>query len=137
MTLGNMRANGVRSLDVSCWQCHHRAIMSADPWSDDVPVPTFGPRMVCTNCGIIGADVRPHWHEQPLREASQRRQWWQQGSPRGRSHGLLPCTSEPEPREAAASHFLFRSEKYGFHFIGTAVCGDPLFELTQPPAVYL
>jgi hypothetical protein len=32
MTLGNMRANGVRSLDVSCWQCHHRAIMSADPW---------------------------------------------------------------------------------------------------------
>jgi hypothetical protein len=42
MTLGNMRANGVRSLDVSCWQCHHRAILSADPWSDDVPVPTFG-----------------------------------------------------------------------------------------------
>ena len=31
MTLGNMRANGVRSLDVSCWQCHHRAVMSADP----------------------------------------------------------------------------------------------------------
>jgi hypothetical protein len=33
MTLGNMRANGVRSLEVSCWQCHqchHRAIMSAD-----------------------------------------------------------------------------------------------------------
>jgi TPR repeat protein len=23
MTLGNMRANGVRSLDVSGWQCHH------------------------------------------------------------------------------------------------------------------
>jgi hypothetical protein len=53
MTLGNMRANGVRSLDVCCWICHHRAIMSADPWSDDVPVPTFGPRMVCTRCGII------------------------------------------------------------------------------------
>jgi hypothetical protein len=64
MTLGNMRANGVRSLDVSCWQCHHRAIMSADPWSDDVPVPTFGPRMVCTRCGIIGADARPNWQEQ-------------------------------------------------------------------------
>jgi hypothetical protein len=27
MTLGNMRANGVRSLDVCCWVCHHRAIM--------------------------------------------------------------------------------------------------------------
>jgi hypothetical protein len=24
MTLGKMRANGVRSLAVSCWQCHHR-----------------------------------------------------------------------------------------------------------------
>jgi hypothetical protein len=25
MALGNTRANGVRSLDVCCWQCHHRA----------------------------------------------------------------------------------------------------------------
>jgi hypothetical protein len=24
-----------------------------------VPVPTLGPRMVCTRCGIIGADARP------------------------------------------------------------------------------
>jgi hypothetical protein len=38
MTLGNMRANGVRSLDVCCWLCHHRAILSADPWPDHVPV---------------------------------------------------------------------------------------------------
>jgi hypothetical protein len=30
MTLGNMRANGVRSLDVCCWLCHHRAILSAE-----------------------------------------------------------------------------------------------------------
>jgi hypothetical protein len=29
MTLGNMRANGVRSLDVCCWQCHHEAVVSA------------------------------------------------------------------------------------------------------------
>jgi hypothetical protein len=58
MTLGDMRANGVRSLDVSCWNCHHRAIVSANPWPDDVPAPTFGPRMVYTSCGIIGADVR-------------------------------------------------------------------------------
>jgi hypothetical protein len=33
----------------------------ADPWLDDVPVPSFGPRMVCTRCGIIGADARPNW----------------------------------------------------------------------------
>jgi hypothetical protein len=61
MTLGNMRANGVRSLDVSCWLCHHRAILSAEPWPDHVPVPAFEPRMVCTVWGIIGADARPHW----------------------------------------------------------------------------
>jgi len=55
MTLGNMRANGVRSLDVSCWICHHRTILNAQRWSDDVPVPSFGPRMLCNRCGIIGA----------------------------------------------------------------------------------
>jgi hypothetical protein len=43
MTLGNMRANGVRSLAVSCHLCHHEAVLSADSWPDDVPVPTFGP----------------------------------------------------------------------------------------------
>jgi hypothetical protein len=29
----------------------------------DVTVPSFGPRMVCTKCGTIGADVRPNWME--------------------------------------------------------------------------
>jgi hypothetical protein len=52
MTLGNMRANGVRSLDVSCWQCHHRTILRADPWPDDVPVPSFGHTH----------GVHPMWH---------------------------------------------------------------------------
>jgi|ERR1700722_6180309 hypothetical protein len=61
MTLGNMRQLGVRSLDVSCWQCHHQAVLSADRWPDDVAVPTLGPRMVCTRCGIVGADARPNW----------------------------------------------------------------------------
>jgi hypothetical protein len=27
------------------------------------PVQAFGPRMVCTGCGIIGADARPNWRE--------------------------------------------------------------------------
>jgi hypothetical protein len=75
MTLDNMRANGVRSLEVSCWQCHHRAIMNAEPWPDHVPVPTFGPRMVCTCCGITGADARPNWREQPARESLTGVQW--------------------------------------------------------------
>jgi hypothetical protein len=27
MTLGNMRENGVRRLNVSCWICHHAAVL--------------------------------------------------------------------------------------------------------------
>jgi len=37
--------------------------VDASSWSDAVPVPTFVPRMVCTKCGAIGADVRPNWRE--------------------------------------------------------------------------
>jgi hypothetical protein len=44
MTLGNRRANGVRSVLVSCWICHHGAVLSS---------------------GIVGADARPNWKEQP------------------------------------------------------------------------
>jgi hypothetical protein len=48
MTLCHMRKLDVRSLDLSCRICPHRAVPSADRWPDDVAVPTFGPRMVCT-----------------------------------------------------------------------------------------
>ena len=27
------------------------------------PVPAFSPRIVCTRCGMIGADARPNWSE--------------------------------------------------------------------------
>src|ERR1700731_2281185 len=54
-------------LAVSCAICHHEATLNVEAWSDDVPVPTFGPRMVCTRCGIIGADARPNWKEQVTR----------------------------------------------------------------------
>jgi hypothetical protein len=37
MTLGNVRANGVRTLHVSCPLRRHRAILSADPWPSHVP----------------------------------------------------------------------------------------------------
>jgi hypothetical protein len=73
MTLGNIRELGVRSLAVSCWQCHHQAVLGADRWPDDVAAPTFGP--VCTSCGIVGADTRPNWKEQPARESLTGVQW--------------------------------------------------------------
>jgi hypothetical protein len=38
MMLGNVRANGVRSIAVSCWQCHHEAVLSADRWPGHMAV---------------------------------------------------------------------------------------------------
>jgi DNA-directed RNA polymerase subunit RPC12/RpoP len=63
MTLQNMRQNGVRSLDVQCNQCRHRVIVKVDHLRGDLTVLSFGPRMVCTKCGTVGADVRPNWTE--------------------------------------------------------------------------
>jgi hypothetical protein len=63
MTLGNMRANGVRTLIVYCSNstCRHEAIVNVD--HDDVAVPSLGPRMRCEHCGQLGADARPNWNE--------------------------------------------------------------------------
>jgi hypothetical protein len=69
MTLGNMRANGVRSLSITCgalW-CYRQGALDVSPYPDDVIVPSFGPRMVCTACGAIGADARPNWQERAPR----------------------------------------------------------------------
>jgi hypothetical protein len=65
------RTNSVSAARAFCSSLPRRVwfiLLSADRWADDVPVPTFGPRMVCTKCGIIGADARPNWLEQPPRE---------------------------------------------------------------------
>jgi hypothetical protein len=63
MTLGKMRRLGVRSLATSCGRCRHETIINADHWPGQMLVPVSGPRMVCTKCGTIGADVRPNWRE--------------------------------------------------------------------------
>ena len=34
ITLGNMRANGVRSLAVRCLICHHKAVLAGDASPD-------------------------------------------------------------------------------------------------------
>ena len=77
MTLANMRANGVRSLSVTCTGCHRQALMNVDAFNDATPVPAFGPRMVCTSCGIVGADVRPNWKERSEHESLTGVQWRQ------------------------------------------------------------
>ena len=65
MTLCNMREHGVHTLAIRCgalW-CNHEAIFDVSTYADDLTVPSFGPRMVCTVCGAIGADARPNWNE--------------------------------------------------------------------------
>jgi hypothetical protein len=61
MTLGNMRSLGVRSLAVARELCHHEVVLPADRQPDAVQARAFGPRMICTRCGVIGADARPNW----------------------------------------------------------------------------
>ena len=70
ITLGNTRANGVRTLAVWCGGCgcDHEQIIDVSAYSDNVLVPAFGPRMVCTFCGAIGADARPNWNERNQQE---------------------------------------------------------------------
>jgi hypothetical protein len=96
MTLANMRAQGVRSLSVTCELCHHEAVMNVDAFGDAIPVPTFGPRMVCTVCGIVGADARPNWQERPTQESLTGVQW--RGRPSRQSRA---CDTASRNDEAA------------------------------------
>jgi len=65
ITLGNMRENGVRTLDVWCLgrDRHHHRMLDVDAMPDDVAVPSIGPRLRCERCGHRGADARPNWSE--------------------------------------------------------------------------
>jgi hypothetical protein len=55
------RDNG--SLLVMCFGCRHEVILNVDKYPGDLLVREFGPRMICTKCGMVGADVRPNWNE--------------------------------------------------------------------------
>ena len=43
-------------------------------YPDDVPVPSFGPRLRCERCGQLGADAQPNWNgmhkQEPIKRAS-------------------------------------------------------------------
>jgi hypothetical protein len=43
--------------------CNHFRILDVSAYPDDVPVPSFGPRLRCERCGHLGADARPNWQE--------------------------------------------------------------------------
>jgi hypothetical protein len=58
VTLGHIRSHGCRDLLVYCGSinCNHSVTMNADWLADDVPVRSLCSRMVCIECGMIGAD---------------------------------------------------------------------------------
>jgi hypothetical protein len=60
---------------VSCELCHHKTVMNVARFGDDVPVPAFGPRMVCTSCDIVGAFARPNWQERPKSKSLTGTRW--------------------------------------------------------------
>ena len=63
VTMGHIRSHGCPDLLVYCvspW-CNHSATLSLDSLRDDTALLDLCSRMVCTRCGLIGADVRPDW----------------------------------------------------------------------------
>jgi hypothetical protein len=77
MDLGNMRKLGVRSLDVMCLNpdCRHQVVMNVDRFPDYTLVQSFSAKMICAKCGLVGADARPNWKEQPRHPSLTGKQW--------------------------------------------------------------
>jgi hypothetical protein len=65
ITLGEMRASGVRGLLIYCadYKCSHWIRISADQWPDDVRLSDLEDKFTCNR----GADVRPDfdWDKKP------------------------------------------------------------------------
>ena len=67
MTVGNLRQLGVRGLLACCLnpQCAHEETFGVDDYADQIELPSFSPRMVCSNCGGK-VEVRPNWKEMAI-----------------------------------------------------------------------
>jgi hypothetical protein len=69
ITLGEMRASGVRGLLIYCadYKCSHWIRISADPWPDETRLSDLEDKFTCTVCGSR-ADVRPDfdWDKKPV-----------------------------------------------------------------------
>jgi hypothetical protein len=64
ITLGEMRASGVRGLLIYCsdYKCSHSTAISGDRWPDQVRLSDLELRFTCQACGTRGADVRPDFN---------------------------------------------------------------------------
>jgi hypothetical protein len=73
ITLGEMRAMGVRGLLVYCsdYHCSHWTTISGERWPDDVRLSDIELRFTCQACGTKGADLRPNFRwEREARQAA-------------------------------------------------------------------
>jgi hypothetical protein len=66
-TIGNARGNGVTELLVYCsgLRCSHSGTLPISAFPDGLVIKSLDRRMVCTKCGCIGGDVRPHFTYRP------------------------------------------------------------------------
>jgi hypothetical protein len=64
MTLGNMRANGVRMVAVYCNApyCHHSADVDVDGMPDELAMLFLARKFRCSRCGSKQVSARPAWH---------------------------------------------------------------------------
>ena len=64
MSLGNMRAQGVRSVWAECESCRHEAV-NVDRFADAVYVPDVALDLRCSKCRSKRITTWPNWKEQP------------------------------------------------------------------------
>lgn len=68
-TLGQYRhQHGIREFKVYCLngnRCWHQPVLTFDELADDTITKSLDARMVCTQCGLIGSDVRPIFRAGP------------------------------------------------------------------------
>jgi hypothetical protein len=64
ITLGEMRASGVRDLLIYCsdYGCSHSTAIGGDRWPDQVRLSDLELRFTCQACGAKSADVRPDFN---------------------------------------------------------------------------
>ena len=62
MSLGNMRAQGVRSVWAECESCRHEAV-NVDRFADAVYVPDVALDLRCSKCRSKRITTRPNWTE--------------------------------------------------------------------------
>lgn len=86
MTLGNIRALGIRTIDAVCEEalCGRSAVVDVGALPDDVAVPDLALRLRCSRCGFKAVSTRPNWLE--YRAA---------GRVPVRCSGTRTCVSEP------------------------------------------